>query len=245
MLESVGHPSGRITVWRVDSPDKDKFDVLCQLVLSLEGGKTIVFANYRESVERIHHYLVKKHINAAVYHGAMEQREREQAVAMLNNGSVNVLVATDLASRGLDIDTVEHIIHYHLPVSEQAYVHRNGRTARVDAVGNAYVIAAPGEPLPVWAIIEHSFELHPAASMPAPAMATLYFQAGKKDKISRGDIMGFVARNGGIDADAVGRIDVRDHYAMAAVPRELAQDILQRLQKLKIKGKKVRISMLK
>ena len=164
---------------------------------------------------------------------------------MLNNGSVTVLVATDLAARGLDIDTVEHIIHYHLPVSEQAYIHRNGRTARVDARGNAYVITAPAEPLPDWVVIDEEMPFNPAAAMPRAPMATLYFQAGKKEKLSRGDILGFIVAVGGVEAGGVGHIDVRDHYALAAVPRKLAQEVLKRLQAAKIKGKKVRISLLK
>lgn len=238
-------PAQRITVHQVMSDSNDKLDTLRRLLLTLGGGKTIVFVGFRESVERVHQYLVKQHIDAGIYHGALEQQDREQAVAMLNNGSITVLVSTDLASRGLDIDTVEHIIHYHLPVNEQAYIHRNGRTARVDATGDAYVITAPEENLPEWVTIDETMLLHPADKMPRAAMATLYFQAGKKEKLSRGDIMGFVAANGGIEPNAVGRIDVRDHYALVAVPRGNAQDVLKNLQQAKIKGKKVRISLLR
>ena len=245
VLDQPTRPDGRITVWQVPSAGKDKLDALHQLLLSLGGGKIIVFANYRESAERIHQWLAGNHIDAAIYHGALEQQDRERVVAMLNNGSVNVLVATDLAARGLDIDMVDHIIHYHLPVSPQAYVHRNGRTARVDASGNAYVITAPGEALPDWVAIDAPFDLHAAASMPRPSMATLYFQAGKKEKLSRGDILGFIVANANVAASDVGRIDVRDHYALAAVPRHRAQQVLQCLKEAKIKGKKVRISLLR
>ena len=243
VLEKDEQPANRIKVWQVKSPDKDKLNTLRELLLSLDGEKTIVFANFRESVERIHQALNKCRIEAGIYHGALDQQERECAVAMLNNGSVNVLISTDLAARGLDIDTVEHIVHYHLPVSEQAYIHRNGRTARVDATGQAYVITAPDEALPDWVSIDELFEMHPAARMAKPAMTTLYFQAGKKEKLSRGDIMGFIANNGGIPASDIGRIDVRDHYAIAAVPRPQGPEVLKRLQAAKIKGKKVRISI--
>ena len=243
VLEKDEQPANRIKVWQVKSPDKDKLNTLRELLLSLDGEKTIVFANFRESVERIHQALNKCRIEAGIYHGALDQQERECAVAMLNNGSVNVLISTDLAARGLDIDTVEHIVHYHLPVSEQAYIHRNGRTARVDATGQAYVITAPDEALPNWVSIDEPFVMHPAARMAKPAMTTLYFQAGKKEKLSRGDIMGFIANNGGIPASDIGRIDVRDHYAIAAVPRPQGPEVLKRLQAAKIKGKKVRISI--
>ncbi len=245
VLEQAEQPAERIRVWQVVSNDKDKLETLRQLLLSLDGDKTIVFANFRESVERIHQALSKWGFSVGIYHGALEQQQRETAVAMLNNGSINILVSTDLASRGLDIDTVEHIVHYHLPINEQTYIHRNGRTARVDADGNAYVITAVGEALPEWIIIDESFALHPSGKPAKSPMATLYFQAGKKEKLSRGDIMGFIANNGGIAAADIGRIDVRDHYALAAVPRRQAQQVLSLLQQAKIKGKKVRISLIR
>ena len=245
VLDESAQPADRIKVWQVNSASKDKLDTLQDLLLTLDGGKAIVFANYRESAERIHQWLTRRDIDSVLYHGALDQQERECAVAMFNNGSANVLVSTDLASRGLDIDTVEHIIHYHVPVSEQTYVHRNGRTARVAATGEAYVIVATDEQLPAWISIDEPLILNPVASASRAPMATLYFQAGKKEKLSRGDIMGFIANNGGIEASEIGRIDVRDHYALAAIPRQQAQATLKRLQTAKVKGRKVRISLLK
>lgn len=244
-LEGDNRPAERIAVWQVESDKKDKLDTLVELLRSLDGGKTIVFANFRESAERIHQHLRQQGIFAGLYHGAMEQHERECAVAMLNNGSVNVLVATDLAARGLDIDKVEHIVHYHLPVNEQAYIHRNGRTARVDATGNAYLITPDGTPLPDYVTDCKRFVLKDLGQMHEPSMATLYFQAGKKEKLSRGDILGFIVKNSGIEASAVGRIDVRDHYSLAAIPRVEAKDVLKRLQAAKIKGKKVKLSLVR
>ena len=244
VLGRAGVPAERIDVWQVTADKKDKLDTLMRLLCSLDGAKTIVFVGFRESAERVCQYLRQHGIAAGLYHGALQQHERECAVAMLGNGSSRVLVATDLASRGLDIDKVEHIIHYHLPVNEQAYVHRNGRTARVDATGNAYIILADGEHLPDYITIDRQFSLGSSGKFPEAPMATLYFQAGKKEKLSRGDIMGFIAKGGGIDPGAIGRIDVRDHYSLAAVPREQANRVLKTLQPLKIKGKKVRISLL-
>ena len=245
VLDESAQPADRIKVWKVNSASKDKLDTLRDLLLSLDGGKAIVFANYRESAERIHQWLTRRDIDSVLYHGALDQQERECAVAMFNNGSANILISTDLASRGLDIDTVEHIIHYHVPVSKQTYVHRNGRTARVAATGEAYVIVAPDEQLPAWISIDEPLILNPVATASRAPMATLYFQAGKKEKLSRGDIMGFIANNGGIEASEIGRIDVRDHYALAAIPRQQAQATLKRLQTAKVKGRKVRISLLK
>ena len=244
-LSDTSQVANRIKVWQALSSKDDKLDTLRQLLLSLNGNKTIVFANYRDAAERIHGFLIEKGIDAGLYHGALGQQERECVVAMFNNGSHNVLVATDLASRGLDIDTISNVVHYHLPLSEKAYIHRNGRTARMDASGNAFVITGPSETLPEWITTHEPFSLNPVGSMLSTAMATLYFQAGRKEKINRGDILGFIANNGDVQASDIGRIDVRDHYALAAVPRGQAQDILQSLRSAKIKGKKVRISLLK
>ena len=243
VLEKASQPAQRITVHQVMADSKDKLDTLRRLLLTLGAGKAIVFVGYRDSVERVHQYLAQHGIDAGVYHGALEQQDREKAVAMLNNGSITVLVSTDLAARGLDIDRVEHIIHYHLPVNEQAYIHRNGRTARVEAKGDAYVITSPSESLPEWVTIDDEMILHPGDKMPRATMATLYFQAGKKEKLSRGDILGFIVACGGIEASAVGRIDVHDHYALAAVPRAASQQLLKNLQQSRVKGKKVRISI--
>lgn len=245
LLNDSSPSTNRIKVWQVKSSRDDKLDTLSQLLLCLNGDKTIVFANYRDSAERIHQFLSGNGIDAGLYHGMLGQQERECVVAMFNNGSHNLLIATDLAARGLDIDTVANIVHYHLPVDDKTYTHRNGRTARVNASGNVYIITKPSESLPEWITIDELFTLRPSATMVCANMMTIYFQAGKKEKISRGDIMGFIANNGGIAASDIGRIDVRDHYALAAVPRNQAQEILQRLRLNKIKGKKIRISLLR
>ena len=123
----------RMRVHRVKSDSKDKLEALLSLLkcITAEGPlkKTIIFVNHRESAERVVEFLKKKGVDASLYHGALDQRERETAVALFNNGSRPVLVATDLAARGLDIEKVASIIHYHQPLTREAYTHRNGRTA--------------------------------------------------------------------------------------------------------------------
>jgi len=237
-------PPARITTWQVKSPDADKLQTLRQLLLALPPGKVIVFVNHRDSVERIARYLQHAGIQCAPYHGALPQHEREMTVARLNNDSLPVMIATDLAARGLDIDTVTHIVHYHMPTTPQVMTHRNGRTARVDATGDAFVITATDEQLPSWMTVTRQFTPQPARQTITAPMTTLHLQAGRREKLSRGDVMGFIARNGGIDAASIGHIDVRDHYALAAVPSQDIDDVLQRLRPLKIKGRRVKISML-
>ncbi len=132
--------SERVTLYAVHSPQKDKLETLRDLLLSVGDESSIVFLNYRDSVERVNEYLRKQGFTTSHFHGGMEQRQREDMLYKFSNGSANVLVATDLASRGLDIPDIRNIIHYHLPESEEGYIHRVGRTARWDASVQTFFI---------------------------------------------------------------------------------------------------------
>lgn len=237
----------RMKVWRAESQSKDKLEALRNLLLNLGNKRTIVFANYRESVDRIYAYLKSNHIAAGIYHGALEQIDREKAITMFNNGSYDILVTTDLGSRGLDIEKIRYIIHYHLPSSKEAYIHRNGRTARIDENGEIFIITSPEETLPDFVEIDDTFDMQQEASRQSisPRFRSLYFMAGKKEKISKGDIVGFIANNSEISAQEIGKIDVKDHYAIAAVPYAKATNILESIKSKKIKNKKVKIDFAK
>ena len=221
-----------------------KPQALLKLLKNVPNGRTIVFANYRDAVERIYYFLKDNDMPVGVYHGGLEQIDREKAISMFNNGSYTVMITTDLGARGLDIAEVMNIIHYHIPITEETYTHRNGRTARVKATGNVYVLVNSSDKLPDYMKFDGKFEIKADATMQLTApFATLFFQAGKKEKISRGDILGFISNNGGIEGKEIGAIDLRDHYALVAVPADKAEDILARIAKLKIKNKRVRISL--
>ncbi len=237
----------RLKVWQVASPSKDKLETLLQLLNNIAGERTIVFANYRESVERICDFLLSHNVPVGMYHGGLEQIDREKAVALFNNGSCRILVTTDLAARGLDIDDVQNIVHYHLPTSAEVYTHRNGRTARVDATGNVYVITGPEEKLPDYIRIDEERQLDDSATTAttAPDMASLYFNAGKKEKISRGDIVGFLLKNSNLSASEIGVIDLHDHYAIVAIAASKANAVLQQIATLKIKNKRLKITLIK
>ena len=244
----LNYPGGssRVNHYVVHSPEKDKLDTLFRLLCSLDGSQAIVFVGYRESVERISSFLREKKLIHAAYHGGLEQDLRERAIYKFRNGSVNVLVSTDLASRGLDIPEVQHIIHYHLPANEEAVIHRTGRTARWDASGNSYFILGPDETLPesVAADIKDYTGLQEIPRRPTPpAWETLYIGKGKKDKLGRIDIAGFLYKKGNLTSDDVGRIDVLDHYAYAAVRRAKVRQLLSLVSGEKIKGMKTIIEI--
>lgn len=244
-LENAENPSERTTVWQVKSEEKDKLAALRTLLYSIPQGKTIIFANYRDAVSRIYQNLKDNQISAGIYHGALEQMDREKAIAMFNNESYPILVSTDLGSRGLDIKEVKNIIHYHLPVSQESYTHRNGRTARVDKTGDVYILTHQDEQLPDFVTIDETFNLPEKCEKKSIVNrnSTLYFKAGKKEKISKADIVGFIANNSQIAPNEIGVINVYDHYALVAVPKQKAKTAVSQLLKAKIKGKKIRIEI--
>lgn len=237
----------RVHTHVVHSDSKDKLHTLYKLLCTLDGGQAIVFCNHRESVDRVGGYLREQKLAHEAYHGGMEQEVRERALYKFRNGSSNVLVSTDLAARGLDIPDVHHIIHYHLPGTEDAYIHRTGRTARWDARGNAYLILHSEERVPEYITDEVAdFTLPERPGRPQlPEWTTLYVGRGKKDKINKVDIAGFLYKKGGLTREDVGNIDVHDYYAYVAVRRTKVKQLLSLVGNEKIKGVKTRIDIAK
>ena len=230
----------RLRIAMLRSPDKDKLTTLSLLLRSYGDQSTIVFLNHREAVERTAAYLKDQGFSVTAFHGGLDQKAREDALYRFSNGSANVCVSTDLASRGLDIPEVEHIIHYHLPETQTAYTHRVGRTARWQAEGDACFLLGPTEQLPEYVDSNIPDVILPE-QLPAPSqprMTTIYVGKGKKDKLSRGDILGFICKKGGIDKSKVGRIDVKERYSYIAVQRDVARQVLRQVQGEKIKGLK-------
>lgn len=234
----------RMHVHRVDSDGRDKLEALHTLQKSLAAkgdgsDRSIIFVNHRESAERVAEYLKRNNVPASLYHGQLDQTEREQAIEMFNNGSRPVLVATDLAARGLDIENVRSIIHYHQALTPETYTHRNGRTARVDRDGDIYVLVGPDEDVKPYVDFDDTY--YPDADAPeyeSPAFETLYISAGKKEKLSKGDIVGFLIKEGGITGDDIGKINIHDHYALVAVKRTDLPSLIKEITGKKIKGQK-------
>lgn len=229
----------RVTVYEVKSKLKDKLDSLKQLLLDLGDDSSIVFLNYRDSVERVADYLNHQGFSISAFHGGMEQKQREDALYKFSNGSANIFVSTDLASRGLDIPSVKNIIHYHLPQGEDGYIHRVGRTARWQSTGRAFFVLGPDEHIPEFVnadIVDYELPDTHTKDVPKPKMVTIYIGKGKKDKISRGDIVGFLCKKGGLESAEIGRIDVNDRYTYAAISRPRLTFVLKKTQGEKIKG---------
>lgn len=237
----------RLTLHTVPSPAKDKLETLFRLLCTLGNASTLVFANHRESVDRIARFLRDRRFPASPFHGGMEQDNRERALYKFRNGTTPVLICTDLAARGLDIDGVANIVHYHLPLTPDTFTHRNGRTARWEARGNAYLILHTDEKRPDW-LPPHIPALDlPATTppIPRPDWATIYIGKGKRDRLSRADIVGFLCKKAGLSRDDLGRIDILPHFALAAIRRNRLAQTLRLVQGEKIKGLHTRIEQAK
>ena len=231
----------------VVSPNKDKVERLYQLLCYIGNESTIIFCNHRDAVERTANLLQEKGISNAAFHGGMEQMQREQALIQFRNGSVHFLVATDLAARGLDIPEIKHVIHYHLPSTQAEFTHRNGRTARMNATGTAYLLMHQEEPMPYY--LRESFlplELPAKLKPPKPAVfATIYINGGKKDKLNKVDIVGFFLQQGKLAKEDLGLIVVKDFNSFVAVKKTKVSALLKLVEPLKIKGTKYKILLAK
>ena len=217
------------------------------MVCNLGAEQTLVFCNHRESVDRVGKYLHSMKVYCETFHGGMDQDDRERALYKFRNGSCNIFISTDLAARGLDISGIKNVVHYHLPIAEDGFIHRNGRTARWDAEGSAYIIMHSEEKVPDYLPDEIDVytlpEITPKPSK--PEFVTLYIGKGKKDKINKIDIVGFLFKKGGLNKDDVGKVDVKDHYAFVAISRKKSQQTLKLIQNEKIKGVKTLIELAK
>lgn len=238
----------RIRVFSVMSPQKDKLQTLEHLLLSLKGESTVVFLNHRESVERVGSCLQERGFAVSIFHGGLEQKTRESVLYQFSNGSSNVLVCTDLASRGLDIPDIQNIIHYHLPETAQNYVHRVGRTARWDKEGRVFFLLSQEEKIPDFVeVVPQPYELPDTTGLsPQPArMVTLYIGKGKKDKLSKGDVVGFMCKKGGLNSQYIGRISLEERFTYVAVASEMAPEVLKNLRGEKIKGLKTLVELVR
>ncbi len=237
--------NSNLDVKLVISKEKDKINTLFQLICTLKGESAIVFCNHRDAVERISDMLNEKGIYATFYHGGMDQDERERALIQFRNGSMSYLITTDLAARGLDIPEMKHVIHYHLPLKEDEFTHRNGRTARMQASGTAYALIHESEKKLDY--FDYSLEklvVTETTRLPRPPQfQTIYISGGKKNKLNKFDIVGFFSQKGKLEKGDLGLIEVKDFISFAAVKYGKVNDFLKNIRDEKMKGKKYKIEV--
>lgn len=222
----------------------DRLDALFALICQIGNKATLVFCNHREAVDRISELLFERGVIHDVFHGGMEQPDREKALIKFRNGSSQLLITTDLASRGLDIPEIEYIIHYQLPQNKEAFLHRNGRTARMHANGTAYLLLSPDQHPDYLDKMPEIEKLSDKLVLPRTTKwATLYIAAGKKDKVNKVDIVGLLLQKGKLTKDELGLIEVLDYSSYVAVDKKKITKTVELIRNEKIKNKKVKIEI--
>ena len=223
------------------SPTKNKQSTLVELLNHIGNQPGIVFCNFKDSIADLSNFLDKNNISHGCFHGGMEQRDRERALIKFRNGTYQVILATDLAARGIDIPEMKYIVHYQLPGTLEEFMHRNGRTARVNAKGTAYVIKWEKEGLPDFIKKANIENIKKQALRKPQYWETLFISGGRKDKISKGDIAGLFFKQGNITQDQLGIIELKQDCAFVAVPVTIADKLVTNLNNSKLKKKKVRV----
>ncbi|AKD05804.1 DEAD/DEAH box helicase [Pontibacter korlensis] len=245
----------RITYYGIKVQEPEKPKALVRLLQSIDSAGTVVFVNARLTTEEVAQQLQEQGFAARALHGKLDQRERDKTMTLFRNGTVAVLVATDLAARGLDIDVLQQIVHYELPQHEDAYLHRSGRTGRAGKSGTVYSLLSarevskleqwPDVQVNEWLELNRLTAADTSASSYTPTFTTLHISGGRKDKLSPRDIVGVLIAEVGLKASAIGKIEIQDRHSFVAIPEEFANQTVRKLNEAKIKGRKYKVSFVR
>ncbi len=233
---------------------EQRMDAVLKLLHSYRPESCVAFCFTKQQCQELVDHLTANGISAAALNGDLEQRDRDQVLAMFANRSLSVLVATDVAARGLDIDALDMVINVELARDSEIHIHRVGRTGRAGAKGLAMSLVAPAEGHRAQAIetLQKSpLNWHPLSSLKVqnseplqPPMTTLCIGAGRKEKLRPGDILGALTGDAGLPGSKIGKIALFDYQAFVAVERDVAKLALKRLSEGKIKGRSLKVRLL-
>ena len=241
VVDYLAEGVSKLEVKTINSPTKDKLKTLVDTLYVLGNKPGIIFCNFKDSIDRVSEYLTDSHISHGCFYGGMEQNDRERALIKFRNGTHQLLIATDLAARGIDVPEIEFIIHYHLPLKADEFTHRNGRTARMNSDGTAYVLKWEKEQLPEFITNTDLFKLTQAPKPALSSWSTLFISGGRKDKISKGDIAGLFFKKGNIDKDDLGVIELKTDCAFVGIKKDKLASIIDQFNNTRIKKRKVRM----
>jgi superfamily II DNA/RNA helicase len=243
-LDYLCETSDQLKLSTIISPSKDKLQTLEKLLNYTGEQRGIVFCNFKNSIQTVSDFLEEKDIRHVCFFGGMEQLDRERALIKFRNGTHRLLIATDLAARGIDVPEMDFIIHYELPTKKEEFTHRNGRTARMHCDGTAYLIKWENQLLPEFIKGSEIMEITSSNKVSFSKWETLFITGGRKDKISKGDIAGLFFKQGKLNKEELGNIELKQDCAYVSVVSSKAKAVSAQLNNTILKKKKVRISIL-
>lgn len=228
--------------------DDEVFPAVLTLLATFQPTSSIAFCNTKQACDELLDYLRKQGVNALALHGDLEQKERDQVLVRFSNKSCSVLIATDVAARGIDIKGLDAVINVDLARDSEVHVHRIGRTGRAGESGLALNLVVQKEVHKINRLEDYmkqsiTLESLPATdkkSLPETTMVTLNIDGGKKDKLRPGDIIGALTKDAGLPFEKIGKIDVFDYATYVAVDKSIARVALEQLSQGKLKGRKFR-----
>jgi len=229
----------------VISSTEDKLFSLLDLLGHLGNQRGIIFCNFKESIQTLSNFLNEEGVGHTCFYGGLEQLDRERALIKFRNGTSQLLVATDLAARGIDVPELDFIVHFELPQKPDEFIHRNGRTARMNKKGVAYIMQWKNEELPSFIKNCKSIELTEGRTPINSGWETLYISGGRRDKISKSDIAGLFLKQGNLEKEELGIIELQQECTYVAVLKSKSQELVSQLNNSRLKKVKVRISVLK
>ncbi len=242
IIDYLHEGNSQLKVKTVLSASPDKLDTLAELLCHLGNQPGIVFCNFKDTIQEVSDFLNENNIGHGCFYGGMEQKDRERALIKFRNGTHQLIIATDLAARGLDIPEIKFIIHFQLPQRAHEFTHRNGRTARMFNDGTAYVIKGKNENLPDF-VENAEIEKMLKAPLPLPSIwKTLFVSGGRKDKISKGDIAGLFIKQGKLGNEQIGIIEIKTDCAFVAVHASEVNRLIKLVDNSRLKSKKVRVT---
>jgi superfamily II DNA/RNA helicase len=240
-LDFLVEKSLQLAIKAVISPTKDKRETLAKLLAQMGDQNGIIFCNFKDTIQHVSNFLSDNNIPHGEFYGGMEQIDRERALIKFRNGTHKILLATDLAARGIDVPELNFIIHYHLPLRSEEFTHRNGRTARMNSEGTAYVLQHEHERLPDFIGVLPVEILLEQKQPYRGSWTTLYISGGRKDKISKGDIAGLFFKQGNLKHDELGVIELKNDCAFVSVKTGIVSSLLPEVNNVRLKKKKVRV----
>lgn len=244
IIDYLDKGNSQLKIKTILSASADKLDTLASLLCHLGNQPGIVFCNFKDTIQEVSEFLSENRIEHGCFYGGMEQKDRERALIKFRNGTHRLIVATDLAARGIDIPEIRFIIHFQLPQRAHEFTHRNGRTARMFNDGTAYVIKRPNENLPDF-IENAEVEEIQKASLPSPSIwRTLFVSGGRKDKISKGDIAGLFIKQGQLTKDQIGTIEIKTDCAFVAVQVSEVSRLIKLVDNSRLKSKKIKVTVI-